>query len=100
MVRAMTYQALIADLAEAKEGSKELDREICFQLDEFAYPVAFRTYTRWIDSALTLVPPGMTWSVTSSEAWVATSHYQWFGTAATPALALCIAALRAREGGQ
>lgn len=58
-------------------------------------------YTSSVDSALTLVPEG--WWVHRAEE--RTGHWEWtltdseehaLGDAATPALALCIAALRAR----
>jgi len=75
------------------------------------YPEELPHYTASLDAALTLVPEGYRWNVESSENGLlshikpvagvavdeaaAPSSDQFF--AATPALALCIAALKARE---
>lgn len=62
-------------------------------------------YTASLDSAMTLVPEGMEWVVTSNGAkasmWDKNNHdiheIRNSGEVATPALALCIAALLARS---
>lgn len=68
-------------------------------------------YTTSIDAALTLVPEGCIWKVFSDypgdayfadlEKWVpgheGTEHWRTDGACSYPALALCIAALRARS---
>ena len=62
-------------------------------------------FTASLDAALTLVPDGFHWSVydtdggTDANAQVEPPNFStapWNGTSKTPALALCIAALRAR----
>jgi hypothetical protein len=59
-------------------------------------------YTASLDAAMTLVPEGASWSLTSALedeppcATVLTMESTEHGLAATPALALCAAALRAR----
>jgi hypothetical protein len=56
-------------------------------------------YTASTDAALTLVPPGVEWQISTADlvapefhAYVRNELYAGFG--ATPAIALCIAALR------
>lgn len=64
-------------------------------------------FTSSIDAALTLVPEGWLWRIMPSdfkgwlaEAWTDDTLDGEFGAcAATPALAICIAALRAKGGG-
>lgn len=65
---------------------------------------SIEAYTRSIDAALTLVPEGCVWDAgkdTTGPGFARihrgkeTSRETWF--AATPAIALCIAALKARE---
>jgi hypothetical protein len=61
-------------------------------------------YTASIDAALTLVPEGWVWKCQDKPAvacvadskWAQKEIYQLKGISSTPALALCIAALRAR----
>jgi len=55
-------------------------------------------YCRSLDAAMSLVPEGSVWDVTSTgTAWVMPDGIlpQVYGKAATPALALCAAAIRA-----
>lgn len=100
---------LIEQLESAAEGSRALDAQIASQHGGFG-GMGYETwdaieadcphYTTSLDAALTLVPEGREWSVT----------YLWDGRCggtcdghhadfkgATPALALCIAALKARQ---
>lgn len=68
-------------------------------------------YTTSIDAALTLVPEGWQWNIDNgihcedaAHAWLGNNSPQEIvpgtsGDAATPALALCIAALKARTNG-
>jgi hypothetical protein len=102
----MSITELIALLEAAIEGSDGLDRAIRDTLvlpamlvppdggDE-AYP-----YTLSLDSALTLVPDGMVWTVLTDfgglcRARVYSGDGLWQADGATPALAACIAALKA-----
>ena len=111
---------LVQELERATEGSRDLDQEIRKLLVaqklsagqggaevrqdmghwSLGYPDSnIPHYTTSLDAALTLVPPNVTWRVKGGpqkrqiSAWVA----GWDGYASTPALALCIAVLRARE---
>ena len=101
---------LVERLEEATEGSLELDVEIAAYLspgEETAYGFAQKVwlgeqprYTTSIDAALTLVPEGRVWSigkrVNAIGYVVSLDNYSKSFTAATPALALSIAALKAR----
>ena len=111
---------LIARLEAATEGSRELDAQIFFALQpEYhgtavskpAYGVFLRGYgsdgdlphyTTSIDAAVTLIEGGNLWHVCKRErspcylAAVLQPH-EGFSKASTPALALCIAALKARQ---
>ena len=101
--------ALIAKLEAATEGSRELDAEI-HDLQPKPKVVVPLDYTRGLDAALTLVPEGWTaWELRSRgaktrfSAEISRLEFKWIemvsnGTSVTPALALCIAALRARMG--
>ena len=93
--------SLIATLEAATEGSAELDRAICRAIsgDE----TQWHKYTRSLDAAMTLVPEG--WFALIDTRGRADVRYapidqsgyrREVADAATPALALCIAALRAR----
>lgn len=99
---------LIARLEAATEGNRELDVEI-HQLRGFITDTP-APYTQSIDAALTLIPDGWTVSVmrfSDGEGYVELSDNQGrflvkgdteiYQEAATPALAICIAALKARE---
>ena len=97
---------LITRLEQAAEGSRDLDLAIekaferCDPPELLAFPLPH--YTTSLDAALTLVPEGWAWDLMAwpnepSEAAICqpgSPHLgRWKG--ATPALALCIAALRA-----
>lgn len=84
---------LIEKLEAASKGSVELDHEIGRHINRL--PLKF---TRSIGAALTLVPEGWYWNVDSSgTASVADIGKDYRVQAETPTLALCIAALKARE---
>lgn len=102
---------LIERLEAATEGSRELDEEIA----QAIFPKLKRRHASWyiddvrtniepfstsLDAALTLVPEGLMWDVESrGAAFVGDPKMpsRMFEMAATPALALCIAALKARK---
>lgn len=99
---------LIARLEAAPEGSRELDQDIFFAVhdqDREAYravgPPGVLPYTTSLDAALTLVPEGCQWGLEvwgengGNAAWVMPPHGHPSRYAATPALAICIAALKA-----
>jgi hypothetical protein len=96
-------QELIKRLEEATEGSAGLDHEIA---DAVGFPMLARAipyYTTSLDAALTLVPEGAIWTISCGDgepgfAFIDTGGRIEEHDAATPALALCIAALRARSG--
>lgn len=117
---------LIAEMEAATEGSREFDITIARLLGhklrvgpwmaapnpmEPDYPATIPVpfYTTSLDAALILVPKGWTWSVdaTAPEClidWVLYEPGLWAdgaravkGESHTPALALCIASLRARQ---
>lgn len=110
--------ALIELLESATEGSRELDVEIVFALypesiyqpqcvgeepifwSEPYYKQECPAFTTSIDAALTLVPDGRIWTLgtyADHSGYRAALDSQSESTkAATPALALCIAALKAR----
>lgn len=103
---------LIERLEKATGPDRELDAEIMYlEIERGAGIEITRTpeltatanpYTASIDAALTLVPEGWAWRVDCWEAATAKvfipekrHHYSWHGK--NPAIALCIAALRARS---
>ncbi len=107
---------LLTRLEQATEGSRELDEDISRHLgwkhqgaNVWRPPngcdQALAPFTRSIDAALTLVPEG--W-IPCSLKWYPDhvwAHLEALGklsegSAATPALALCIACLRAHEHGE
>jgi hypothetical protein len=117
---------LIAALACASGGSDELDGEIHFAVMQPRWqrdpppPGAIEKfkrsaprYTASLDVAITAVPEGRAWRISSglvnvatgtffpgqASASVETADERWSAFASTPALALCMAALRAREAG-
>lgn len=123
----MTDTDLIRRLEEATEGCRQADMDIAEHIGWTHVPPALSGpecwldengvtqamlphYTTSIDAALTLVPEGYGISVSNPKHWDGTEdklpyarvygvekgHYVK-GTAETPALALCIAALRARR---
>lgn len=108
---------LIARLEKATGQDRDLDARIayavkpalarCGTLEEWLQTSASKkvlTYTWSIDDALTLVPDKLRWSLvgsgkgadmaTVSDSYPVGNHY--FGDGPTAALALCIAALKAR----
>jgi len=113
---------LIKKLEAATEGSRELDAEVAVAagLDKDTMCSMYLDwvrlnnanminghpgphYTTSIDAALTLVPEGVAhWMIRSPKPWAKIwLHYdntdnETYGDGATPALALCIAALKAR----
>lgn len=103
---AVTLDELIAALEAAREGSCELDAKIA----ALCHPTDPDWYTTSVDAALTLMPKegncwGVDWTPTRkfNHAYVSRNHvkkghwlFDCYG-AATPALALCIAALKARN---
>jgi hypothetical protein len=95
---------LIAKLESATEGSRELDREVNLAATgKFLHHLAPR-YTTSIDAALTLVPGYHYWIVGVQYAAVwqedgRLADAEKIVTHGRPALALCIAALKARSVG-
>ena len=101
-------EQLIKDLEAATEGRSGLDERIYEAVKTDLTPPG-HSYSQSLDAALTLVPEGCDWAsghgknsdgdvVTFAcvgKEDVAASAYD--ATASTPALALCIAALKARE---
>ncbi len=105
---------LIAKLEAATEGSRELDEEIsgfvgvrekCDYSVAYGHPKrwTFPSYTTSIDAALTLLndlPHKYHWSLSFPVAQVelvASNRMIINTSAATPALAICIAAIKGRE---
>ena len=107
---------LIHELKQATEGSRELDWNIHKFLNIVTDMGEYRTtmvgvwlphYTTSLDAALTLVPEGWEWELEWEHSTVAETEIARCKMgdpllfidpeAATPALALCIAALKARE---
>lgn len=109
---------LIARLEAATEGSRELDREIAEEalglitewesvgdkpqmslmvrpLEKAGY-LELPCFTTSLDAALTLVPEGKKWSVGTGPYYEATVGLSYHGNCPSSALALCIAALKAR----
>lgn len=107
-----TAMTLIERLEAATEGSRELDAEIASHYGGLS-GMSYETweaveahaphYTTSLDAAIQLVREGCAWGVEvrfgrlGSRAWVKPDLP--FSEGNTPALALCIAALRAREDG-
>lgn len=105
---------LIERLAKATGPDRELDAAIAYRCTKAASAVmGFPSYTSSIDAALTLVPEGWHWEVSDSpkefparagvspvapvDEWVCSDTGGQDASAATPAIALCIAALKARS---
>lgn len=116
--------SLIAKLESAAEGSRELDEAIAiavladFEVDRlvgmsdddpgiltFRYPDGSRgtalRYTTSLDAALSLVPEGWEWCLTweggIASVDIGDPMLRMEYAAATPALAMCAAALKARS---
>ena len=123
----MTIEEVIAELEKASEGSETLDKQIALVLGWTYHPenarrtinwwidadenerLDFPAWTRSLDAALTLVPEGHGWTAGKTiqgpqafaEVLLPYDRGEQFLTyevdAATPPIALCIAALRARS---
>jgi hypothetical protein len=116
----MTSDDLIAKLEAATEGSRDLDYAIAEYLGREAVREKQGTFAPWkyttcIDAALTLVPErgdlGLTWRfilerkpLHSGPGWICEvrEHAKegGYAVAHTAPLAICIAALKAIEGGR
>lgn len=121
--RTLTMDDIIARLEKATGPDRELDGDISeaigfspvdyrrgeprwasmywFQLSDRVDPWPCPPYTASIDAALTLVPEGADWNVGANppSADIAHRAERWMTDecfSATPAIALCIAALKAR----
>jgi hypothetical protein len=122
----MTLSALIALLEESKEGSHVLDLEIWNAISDHVWRwhdedqewitcskygpgavgnpvVSLDKFSRSLDAAITLVPPGFAWTITAQNVegemeYRAQIDYAKPSYAATAPLALVIAALKARRG--
>ena len=109
-------QALIAKLEAATEGSRELDTEIAEYIgkrwdNEDGFPREYR-FSRSLDAAVSLIPKEWVWGllpVAGSIRWICYVR-EWLGEwphlvskadswASTPALAICIAAIKAGSEG-
>lgn len=108
-------KSLIAELESAKEGSRELDAmienwlehgsesDLAYILTDIENITKPAPYTFSLDAALTLVPEGWYWQISEvGLAWVGThltanKPVRFDGDAVTPAIALCIASLRAKD---
>lgn len=108
---------LIKRLKAATEGNAELSAEIArdvvglkfhewpnwvvttSRMHDFPALVWCPAYTESLDAAVTLIPAGIFWGAGSTATNYAWAGVRQFAGAATPALALCIAALMAREAG-
>lgn len=97
----MTRKELIQALRAAKGPSRELDAAILEYLcQDTEWPTSDpRLFTSSIDAALTLVPEGRIWSIgkiLKADGFVAVlDKTRQSHDGATPAIALCIAALEA-----
>jgi hypothetical protein len=109
---------LIAKLAAASEGSRALDADVAETQgwssdadDNWIGPggaIASPHYTTSLDAALTLVPEGYLWLLGNTGLSDGRGAYRGdvychprggaIGVSNTPTLALCIAALKARQG--
>ena len=95
----MTDPATLITLAERCEQAARPDRELDFAIaagvgwpDSPNLHQHARRYTESLDAAVTLVPDGLGWMIMGNAAKVGRLPSR----GATPALALCAAALRAR----
>ncbi len=108
----MDFTNLATILQNAKDGSEYLDYTIQRAIVGFSKPVP--EYSRSLDAAMLLMPAGWTlhrlgqlsncrggfggWQCDIYRASDAMLPYPMGGTAATAALALCLAIIRARSG--
>lgn len=103
-------QDLIKRIEAASGPDREINAEILLMIGgkkrgmdwwiEFAYiGRAIPAYTASIDAAMTLVPEGEIWAIDYLRSPKTVARVGAFnqGSAATPALALCAAALKARQ---
>lgn len=95
---------LIERLEKATGPDRELDIAICAALGKTRLDPGFQTapaYTDSLDAALTLVPEGLGWIISRHDNggayWAEVGDEPWQYTGATPAIALCIPALKARS---
>lgn len=94
----------LIELAERCEKAEGPDRELDLCIMRYAENIGgaaenAKHYTASIDAALTLVPEGLQFYLSRGDYATAATvgrEQEWHATAATPALALCAAALRAR----
>lgn len=108
----MTDLSLLADRCEREGPSRDLDKAILRALGFTWRGMAYWSaddktmwqgptqFTSSLDAAVTLVPADDIWDVTSTgSAWCMPQDLgeQSIGRGQTPALALCVAALRARS---
>ena len=101
--------ALIAALQDATEGSRELDERIALYVGWAVQPdgqaqAGIPAYSTSLDAALTLVPDNASWLVRkTTDVFDGKPMHGAVGShgsrAATPALAMCCAALRAGSAG-
>ena len=99
----MTDADTLIKLAAKCEAATGPDTGLNFEIWEAVGGTPFHLdYTESIDAALTLVPEGCAWHVgceidftPTARVWGHDVHADEFG--ATPVIALCIAALRARS---
>jgi len=104
----MTLTQIITRLELATNGSRGIDQEIADVIGHVFKPRMMPRYSRSFDAAFSLMLPGCDWDIgyiqtqgyvahvmrrASPDGWVAES-----GKAPTAPLALCIAALKARQG--
>ena len=99
----MAHDELIARLEAATGPSFTLEQEIFRLLNPNATKLSIpNNYTASIDAALTLVPKGEGWAIMAVKSVFhvgigdTARNAKWYAVAPTPALAICIAALRAR----
>lgn len=98
---------LIERLEKATGPNFALEQDIwceIFAPDAVAIPLDLKppSYTASIDAALTLVPKGSTWDLTFDDYLIACvgNGHNTGKHDTTPAIALCIAALKARKAAQ
>lgn len=111
----MTIRELIERLEKAEGPSYALECDIAKHVDDYSVRKSVPNYTASIDAALTLVPEGMCYSIEMRGNYVCAEvfRYRWGLTGGkydiyfseegghfrdpSPAITLCIAALKAQE---